>query len=161
MPVLTHTLSRIIPPTILRLVYLEPHRNAADPTFRSVIPVCLTQICMHVSLITATVPCLKPFIAPFEADYDDDNQVKNRNNNNDQATPSRAGSGLSETIPGFMFRKPSSSRQTSERGSSVSYYNTEKDYRLSRDYRLPRAISRQSVQYKLGNKSKDINSTLR
>jgi len=106
---------------------------------------------MHVSLITATVPCLRPFIAPFEADHEDDTQ----SNNNITRTISRSGSSRAKSttsVPGFMFRKPSTSLQIIERGGSVVHYNSEEEYRLGR------SMSRQSVQDSQRKRSKDMNT---
>lgn len=127
------TVARVFVPITIRLVYLKPTRVVGDTTFRYVVPAVLLQISMHLSLITASLPCLKPFIAPFKAS-------RERSQLSGTSLPStRPLSGASSDqarsvalVPGFMFRRQSIVPQQSHSGSSVSYYSTEKDYRLSR-----------------------------
>lgn len=59
----------VIIPAIVRLYYIRPSFNIADPTFNNVYPLMLTQVAMHYGLIAASIPCLKPFIRPFDAGY--------------------------------------------------------------------------------------------
>lgn len=126
------TSSRVIPPTIARLVYLKPARVVVDPTFQHVLPVVLGQVCMHISLITASIPCLKPFLAPFDAAYEDEGCGNNPAASGQTLIEAASTRTISVTsVPGFMFRKVPSNLQSKRRTSSITYYTTEKHHRLS------------------------------
>ena len=58
--------SRIIVPTSVRIFYLRELTSASDPTFEGVSLVITTQVLLHYTLMTATFPCLKPFLAAFD-----------------------------------------------------------------------------------------------
>ena len=57
---------RIIIPTGLRLHYLNQLSTASDPTYQGVNLVITTQIVLHYTLMAATFPCMKPFLAAFD-----------------------------------------------------------------------------------------------
>lgn len=60
---------RIIIPTAFRIHYLQNNiLQDADTTFASINAVIATQVVLHFSLIAATIPCMKPFLAAFEND---------------------------------------------------------------------------------------------
>ena len=57
----------VIPPTVIRLHYLEISWQAADWSYARINVQILTQVAMHVSTILATVPCVKNFLLVFES----------------------------------------------------------------------------------------------
>lgn len=59
---------RIIIPTGVRIYYLQETLSEPDYTFQGVDLVITTQVVLHYSLMAATFPCLKPFLAAFDKD---------------------------------------------------------------------------------------------
>lgn len=61
--------SRLIIPIAFRLSTHDPKGLTLDPTFREVLFVVWTQVEMHLSLILATIPVLRPVIKSFNTSY--------------------------------------------------------------------------------------------
>ncbi|KAK4495357.1 hypothetical protein PRZ48_013688 [Zasmidium cellare] len=59
----------IIAIIILRLIYLKTELHSPDPTLDGVPASILTQVEIFYNLITATVPCLRPFLAGFTTNF--------------------------------------------------------------------------------------------
>ena len=59
--------SRAIPPTLTRLTYLKQALTSRDWSYARVDVVILTQVSMHISIILATVPCIRPWLIAFES----------------------------------------------------------------------------------------------
>ena len=57
----------VIPPTLLSLRYLKRALNSRDWTHARVDLVIVTQVILHLSVILATVPCIKPCLKAFES----------------------------------------------------------------------------------------------
>lgn len=60
---------RLIIPIVFRLAAFDPIGLTADPTFREVPFVIWTQVEMHLSLISATIPVLRPVIMNLSTNY--------------------------------------------------------------------------------------------
>lgn len=58
----------IIPPTVVRLRFLNSVLHNTDLTYDSVNPAILTQVVMHFSLMACTIPCMKQFLRAFDTD---------------------------------------------------------------------------------------------
>lgn len=64
------TRRRVIVTIVVRLVYLKTSLASTDDyTFNLVYPAILLQVCMHYSLMAATLPCTKPFIKAFHSGF--------------------------------------------------------------------------------------------
>ncbi|EME38969.1 hypothetical protein DOTSEDRAFT_160788 [Dothistroma septosporum NZE10] len=59
----------IIAVIVLRLVYLQDEIESDDPTLAAAIPAVLSQVEMFYGIMSATVPCLRPFLAGFATNY--------------------------------------------------------------------------------------------
>ncbi|KAK5114229.1 hypothetical protein LTR85_010294 [Meristemomyces frigidus] len=53
----------------LRLYYIDQEVSAANPTLVGAVPALLTQLEIFYSIMSATIPCLRPFLAGFITNY--------------------------------------------------------------------------------------------
>jgi hypothetical protein len=61
------TTVRVIPPSLIRLKYIEQALSSTDWSYSRIDVVIISQISMHVSVILATVPCIRPWLIAFES----------------------------------------------------------------------------------------------
>ena len=64
---LSLTAYRVIPPSLTRLKYIEQVLHSTDWSYARIDVVIISQISMHVSVILATVPCIRPWLNAFES----------------------------------------------------------------------------------------------
>lgn len=66
----------IILPTVLRIIYLKGVLADSDVTYNSVNLIIVTLVVLHYSLMAATFPCLKPFLAAFDKELLDTSKLQ-------------------------------------------------------------------------------------
>ncbi|MCJ1426396.1 hypothetical protein MMC29_004299 [Sticta canariensis] len=66
----------IIIPTVFRIIYLKDILAEPDETYNSVLIIIATQVVLHYSLMAATFPCLKPFLAAFDKELLDTSKLQ-------------------------------------------------------------------------------------
>jgi hypothetical protein len=59
--------SSVIPPTLTRLKYIKQTLRSSDWSYSRIDVVIITQIEMHISVILATIPCIRPWLNAFES----------------------------------------------------------------------------------------------
>ena len=57
----------MIPPTLTRLKYINQTLRSSDWSYSRIHVVIITQIEMHISVILATIPCIRPWFNVFES----------------------------------------------------------------------------------------------
>ncbi|KAK5165517.1 uncharacterized protein LTR77_009046 [Saxophila tyrrhenica] len=57
----------VIPPGLTRLRYIRQTLHSQDWSYSRIRVVIITQVVLHVSVILATVPCIKPWLVAFES----------------------------------------------------------------------------------------------
>lgn len=61
---------------MFRIVYLKDILADPDPTYNGVYIIIATQVVLHYSLMAATFPCLKPFLAAFDKELLDTSKLQ-------------------------------------------------------------------------------------
>ncbi|KAI7498363.1 hypothetical protein KC367_g5144 [Hortaea werneckii] len=59
----------LIPISIIRLEYINQELSSSNPTLTGAVAGVLTQLAIFYSLMAATLPCLRPFLAGFVTNY--------------------------------------------------------------------------------------------
>lgn len=53
----------------MRIHYIYRYLSSSDPTLYGAIPAVITQLEIYYSILSATIPCLRPFLAGFVTNY--------------------------------------------------------------------------------------------